>query len=126
MANDLAGALGRLPDYETLKIPFTRPARKTFYKPDFPLPNKIIVETKGEFPTKDRQKHLAIRDQYPHLDIRFVFSNPNTRISKQSRTTYAAWCEKNKFMYAKGSVPKAWLDEPAKTLTIADTTRGSS
>ena len=49
----------------------------------------IIIETKGRFVTADRQKMLLVKEQYPDLDIRFVFSNPNSRISKKSKTTYA-------------------------------------
>lgn len=97
--------------YETLKIEYTRPSRKSKYTPDFHLPNGIIIETKGKFDTDDRQKHLLVKDQHPHLDIRFVFSNPKTRISKTSATTYAMWCEKYGFRYAKGLVPLEWVNE---------------
>lgn len=81
------------------EIKYVKPSRVARYKPDFVLPNGIIIETKGRFVTEDRQKHLLIREQLPHLDIRFVFSNPKTRISKQSPTTYAMWCEKHGFKY---------------------------
>lgn len=84
------------------------------YHPDFELPNGIIIEAKGWFKVADRQKHLCIKYQHPELDIRFVFSNPNTKIGKGSKTTYAMWCAKNGFKYAKGLVPKAWVDEPKK------------
>ena len=97
-------------EYEATKIEYTRPARSCKYTPDFVLPNGIIIETKGQFVTADRQKHLLIKEQHPELDIRFVFSNPNQRISKMSKTTYAMWCEKHGFQYAKGSVPTEWLD----------------
>ena len=50
------------------------------YKPDFVLPNGIIIETKGQFLSSDRTKHKLIAKQNPLLDIRFVFSNPNTKI----------------------------------------------
>lgn len=85
------------------------------YHPDFELPNGIIIEAKGWFKTSDRQKHLAIKYQHPELNIRFVFSNPNNKISKKSNTTYAMWCEKNGFKYAKGTVPQAWINEPKRT-----------
>lgn len=95
--------------YEASKIEYLKPARKARYTPDFVLPNGIVVETKGRFLTADRQKHLAIKDQHPHLDIRFVFSNPNARINKGSNTTYAMWCQKNGFKYAAKDVPNEWL-----------------
>lgn len=101
-------------DYEAHTIEYTKPAKKATYKPDFILHNGIIIETKGRFLTADRQKHLLIKKQHPDLDIRFVFSNSNSKISKRSKTTYAMWCEKNGFLYADGFIPKAWLKEPPK------------
>ena len=73
--------------------------------------DKLFVETKGRFVTADRLKHIEIKKQHPHLDIRFVFSNSRQRISKTSKTTYASWCEKHGFKYADKSVPKSWLEE---------------
>jgi hypothetical protein len=106
-------------EFETVVVEYLKPARKAKYTPDFTLPNGIIIETKGRFVTADRQKHLQVKDQHPDLDIRFVFSNPNTRISKQSQTTYAMWCQKNGFLYAKGSIPREWIEEPAEPKRIA-------
>lgn len=102
--------------YEKLTIPFEQPLKPRKYTPDFLLPNSIIVETKGRSVTADRQKHLLVQAQHPHLDIRFVFSNSRTRISKQSKTTYAAWCEAKGFQYADKFIPQAWLDEPENVL----------
>lgn len=95
--------------YEKGKIPYVTPAQEHTYLPDFRIPNKIIIEAKGKFDTADRKKHLLVKAQNPELDIRFVFSNPNQRISKQSATTYAMWCEKHGFKYAKQFIPKEWF-----------------
>lgn len=84
------------------------------YTPDFILSNGIIVETKGRFVSTDRMKHRAIRKQYPHLDIRFVFSNPNAKLSKASNTTYAQWCKRYGFLYATKVIPEEWLKEEPK------------
>lgn len=97
--------------YETDKIKYLRPAKPATYTPDFVLPNGIIVETKGRFLTADRQKHLLIKDQHPELDVRFVFSNSNTKISKGSATTYAMWCESKGFLYADKFIPQEWFEE---------------
>ncbi|WP_422023435.1 hypothetical protein [Pyruvatibacter mobilis] len=104
--------------YESLKITYVKPAQKGNYKPDWPLPNGVIVETKGRFTAADRQKMVQVSKQHPHLDIRLVFySDPTrTKINKGSRTTVAAWCEKNGFRWAWGSVPEAWLNEPEKPI----------
>lgn len=100
---------GIVVEYESVTISYTKPEKPSRYKPDFVLPSGIIIESKGRFLTADRQKHKLIKEQHPHLDIRFVFSNSKSRISKQSKTTYAAWCESNGFKYADKYIPSAWL-----------------
>ena len=97
---------------ENERIPYTDPKTHT-YLPDFRLANGIYVECKGWFKAEDRKKHLLIKYQHPELDIRFIFSNPNSRLSKKSKTTYADWCVKNGFKFAKGIIPTEWLN--AKT-----------
>ena len=97
--------------YESFKIPFTEPAKKRTYTPDFQLPNGIVVETKGRFLTADRQKHLMVQAQHPEYDIRFVFSSSKQKISKRSPTSYADWCLKYGFKYADKTVPAAWIKE---------------
>lgn len=109
-------ALGVPFEYERHKIEYVVPSRKAKYTPDFVLGNGIIVETKGRFLAQDRQKHVLIKKQRPDLDIRFVFTNPNQRISKKSKTTYADWCLKFGFQFAKGSIPHEWLGEPTKPI----------
>ena len=82
------------------------------YHPDFQLTNGILIEAKGWWKREDRTKHLCIKFQHPELDIRFVFSNPNTKIAKNSKTTYGLWCTRNGFKFAKGTVPESWTKEP--------------
>lgn len=98
-------------EFETRTVHYVKPARAAKYIPDFILPNGIIIETKGRFVTADRQKHLLLQEQHPGLDIRFVFSNPNARISKQSATTYGMWCLKHDFLFDKQYIPQRWLEE---------------
>lgn len=97
--------------FEEDKIPYTV---EHTYTPDFKLPSGIYIETKGYFAPADRGKHLAIKKQNPHLDIRFVFQNPNTKLSSRSKTTYAEWCTKHGFQFAKSFVPEEWLMEKKK------------
>ena len=102
-------------EYEQNKIQYIVPARNAKYTPDFYIKTRtgktIIVETKGHFVTSDRQKMILVKQQFPDLDIRLVFSRSSTKISKQSNTTYAMWCEKHGFPYADKVVPQEWLDE---------------
>ena len=97
--------------YEKVKLKYIKPASSHVYTPDFQLPNGIIVETKGRFLAPDRQKHLLVKKHNPELDIRFVFSNSNARISKTSKTTYAMWCRKNGYLFADKTIPEEWINE---------------
>ena len=97
--------------FEELVIPYIKPEKPAKYTPDFVLENGIIIESKGRFLTEDRQKHLLVQKQHPEFDIRFVFSNSKTKISKRSKTTYADWCDKHGFKYADKEIPDAWLKE---------------
>jgi hypothetical protein len=96
--------------YEHLKISYQVNETRT-YTPDWQLPNGIIVESKGRFVAADRKKHLLIKQQYPHLDIRFVFSNSKAKINKGSKTSYADWCNKFGFTYADKLIPEGWINE---------------
>ena len=97
-------------EYEQHIIEYVKPETKHKYHPDFKLPNGIFVETKGRFLTDDRKKHLLIRTQSPELDIRFLFQNSKSKISKGSKTTYADWCIKYGFKFADKVIPADWLE----------------
>ena len=96
-------------EYEQHIIEYVKPETKHKYHPDFKLPNGIFVETKGRFLTDDRKKHVLIKAQHPELDIRFLFQNSKTKISKASKTTYADWCIKHGFQFADKTIPTEWL-----------------
>ena len=92
------------------------------YTPDFVLDsNGIIVETKGRFVAADRRKHLKVKEQYPKLDIRFVFTNSKTKINKGSKTSYGDWCERHGFQYSDKFIPSGWLIEPEVEMRIERT-----
>lgn len=97
--------------FEEVVLLYTRPQRESKYTPDFVLENGIIIESKGRFVTADRQKHILVKAQHPDKDIRFVFSNSRSRITKLSATTYGDWCNKNGFKYSDKEIPAAWLKE---------------
>jgi hypothetical protein len=89
------------------------------YTPDFVLDsNGIIVETKGRFVAADRRKHLKVKEQYPKLDIRFVFTNSKTKINKGSKTSYGDWCKRHGFQYADKVIPDSWLLESEVEMRI--------
>lgn len=99
------------PQYEQIKLPYVIPETQHTYTPDFPVSSTIIIETKGRFLTADRQKMLRLKNQYPDIDFRFIFSNSKSKINKKSTTTYADWCIKNGFKYSDKSVPDEWIKE---------------
>ena len=105
LANQLSRS-GVAFEYETIKLEYQKVAT---YTPDFILPNGIIIEAKGLWTVEDRTKHLLVREQHPHLDIRLVFMNAFNKIRKGSNTTYARWCEKKNILYANKQIPKQWL-----------------
>jgi len=111
-------AAGLEVSYEAERLAFTPPVKERTYRPDFVLPNGILIETKGRFVTADRQKHKFIKAQHPAIDLRFVFSRATNRLSKKSKTTYAMWCDKFGFQWATGLIPPAWLREPANYASI--------
>ena len=99
-------------EYEKHVIRYSKPASSHKYTPDFVLPNGVVVETKGRWVTADRQKLKLIRAQHPDIDIRMVFDDPNRRISKTSKTTYAKVCETLGIPYARKLIPLEWASEP--------------
>ena len=95
-------------NYEKFYLEYQPKIKK--YTPDFYLPKQdIYIETKGFFDFADRQKHLLVKEQNPDIDIRFLFVNANNKLNKSSKTTYGAWCDKHKILWAEKSIPNEWL-----------------
>lgn len=105
-------------EYESFKIPYTVPTIRRTYTPDYLLTNGIVLELKGLFVLEDRKKHLLVKEQYPDLDIRFVFSNSRTKLRKGAKSNYGEWCEKHGFIYADKEVPMSWVKEKSKLKSI--------
>jgi len=75
------------------------------YVPDFvDRENKVIRESKGLFTAEDRRKMLAVKAAHPDWTIVMVFQKPDRKISKNSSTTYAQFCEKNDIQWEQGPV----------------------
>lgn len=118
-------------EYETRRIYYTVPRRLASYTADFVLANGIIIETKGLFDAEDRAKHLLIKEQYPDLDVRFVFSRSATTLTKvfkivdgaklrrENPSTYASWCQKHGFMFSDKTPPLDWLTAPVNEKSLA-------
>jgi hypothetical protein len=101
--------------YETEKLSYIKPATNHTYTPDFVLPKKnggkLYIETKGRWVKVDREKMDFVFQQHPDIDIRFVFQNPNAKLYKGSKTTYAQYCDKKGWLWSKKEIPQEWLDD---------------
>ena len=102
------------------KVPFTYETVSydyiisSSYTPDIILSN-CVVELKGVLLKEERKKYIAVKTQHPTLDIRFVFQNSKTKLSKaKGSLTYAKWCERHGFLYADKIIPPEWYDNPGK------------
>lgn len=85
--------------YESTHLSYTLAHR---YLPDFiDTHAKRIMEVKGRFTASDRAKMRAIRQQYPDYEIEMRFQNPDTKIAKGSRTSYADWCNRHGIAWSK-------------------------
>lgn len=42
---------------------------------------------------------LAVKEQHPELHIILLFQNPNNKLYKNSKTTYAMWAEAHDFTW---------------------------
>jgi len=110
---DLLVELGVKYEYETTKVPYVI---EHVYTPDFILPNGVVLECKGYWDSDDRRKIKAVKTLNPELDLRMVFQAPFNTISKRSKTTYAKWCEKNKFQFCDRVIPEEWIQEKGKNM----------
>lgn len=79
--------------YEPFNIDYTIPETKHKYKPDF-VRGKLIYELKGRWTAQDRKKMRLLVEQHPEYEIVMVFQNPNIKINKGSKTSYADYCDK--------------------------------
>lgn len=94
--------------YETLELPYTLHGT---YHPDFMINDgSIVVEAKGVLSVDDRRKMRAVKDQYPDLDIRFLFMRANTKV-KHGKMTNEQWATKNGFPFAVETIPEEWFNE---------------
>jgi hypothetical protein len=59
-------------------------------------------------------RNILIKKQHPNLDIRFVFTNSRSKLSKVSKSSYGQWCTKHGFKYHDRIIPEDWLKEKGR------------
>jgi len=91
--------------YEELRLPYTLNGE---YRPDFVIKSTgIIVEAKGYLDRDSKRKMVAVKQQHPDLDIRFLFMYADKKMPG-SKQTHAQWATKNGFKWAEGEIPDDW------------------
>ena len=102
--------------YEPDKFKYIQPEKERTYIPDFRTgKKKLYLEAKGKLDLDTRQKMVWFRDSNPDVTIIFLFMNPDNKITKRSKTTYAKWAEDNGFLWL--DFRKDWLNDYNKLCT---------
>lgn len=103
-------------EYETTIIPYTIPQSSHKYTVDWTIPNGVLIETKGYLSDhQERHKYVLLKQQYPSLDLRFVFDNPN-KLCGGTKYTHAKWADKYNFLWCgirDEETIKKWINESA-------------
>ena len=95
--------------YEPQKYKFIQPEIERTYIPDFKTGrSSIYIEAKGKLDLETRKKMIWFRDSNPGIRVIFLFMNPDNKITKRSKTTYAMWATDNGFEWL--DFRKDWLN----------------
>jgi Phage endonuclease I len=86
-------------EYEVTVIPYIVPESSHKYTVDWTLLNGLLIETKGYLSDhQERNKYVLLKQQYPELDLRFVFDNPN-KLCGGTKYSHAKWADKYGFQW---------------------------
>lgn len=100
-------------DYEVTKIPYSVPESQHVYTVDFTIKG-LLIEVKGYLSDhQERNKYVLLKQQYPELDLRFVFDNPN-KLCGGTKYTHAKWADKQGFTWCSIrdiDVIQKWVEE---------------
>lgn len=84
--------------YEDTVISYIIPESNHKYTVDWTV-NNSLWESKGYLSDHtERNKYILIKQQYPNIDLRFVFENPN-KLCGGMKQTHAEWAIKQGFKY---------------------------
>jgi len=93
---------------------------RQIYTPDFKITLKngyiFYVEYKGYLWKEDKTKMLAVKRQYPDVDIRFVFLNHKKPIhgaqmrKDGTKMSHGEWAETHGFKWSEGFMPSEWFN----------------
>jgi hypothetical protein len=101
-------------DYEVTKLKYIVPESNHVYTVDWTLNSGMLLETKGYLSDHaERNKYVLLKQQYPDLDLRFVFASL-TKPCGGMKTTHEQWAIKNGFKYCSVkdvATIKKWIKE---------------
>lgn len=92
--------------YEMVKLPYVVHHE---YIADF-LVGDVFIEVKGYWPSEQRTKMRLLMKCNPDIKLFVALERPNTRISRQSNTTYADWCKKYAIPWCPIPINKEFLE----------------
>lgn len=105
-------------EYESEKFSYTI---QHTYTPDYVIRLKdgrlIYIEAKGngrQFDNNVRQKMIAVKKQYPDMDLRIVFYSDGKIGPKRKDGSFlkqSDWAKKNNFIFAIKDIPEDWFNE---------------
>lgn len=98
---------GFSPSYEVDKFDYVLHKK---YTPDFRV-GDVYIEVKGWWPSAERTKFLAVVLNNPDLRIFVALQRPQLTLSKTSKTTYSAWCEKHGIAWSPIPIPLEFMNE---------------
>jgi hypothetical protein len=93
--------------YESKQLPYVLERN---YNPDFEMiDHGFFIEVKGYLDRESKAKMIAVKQQNPDADIRFLFAQANKKIPG-TRQTHAEWATKNGFLWCEGAAPEDWFE----------------
>lgn len=107
-------------EYEVTTIPYIVPESSHKYTVDFTLLNGVLIEGKGYLSNhQERTKYVLLKQQYPDLDLRFVFDQPN-KLCGGTKYSHAKWADKWGFRWCSirdTEQIQSWINENDKNVS---------
>lgn len=101
-------------EYESERFSYVVPSKTRKYTPDFVLTTPtgpIYLEVKGWWPSHERTRIKAVTQANPDIRLVMVLQRPNAAITRGSKTTLSAWCERNRIEWVPCPIPEETLKE---------------
>ena len=98
--------LGHEYGYEATKLDYVTHHK---YIADFTI-GDVLIEVKGFWPAEQRAKIRLLIKCNPGIKLFVALRNPNTKVNKNSRLTYADWCRRYSIPWCPIPIEKEFLE----------------